>query len=103
LECDSVSFERASEKMLLAGDKFFSDQLRETLNSSAKFFNFTLDYVLRNLILINLKFEKIQYMEIKEVAKMSVASLIGELGGTLGNINVICCRNLFLLNKIYTF
>jgi len=92
LECDSVSFLRASEKMLLAGDKYFSDKLKETLNTSAKFSNFTLKYVLSNLIMINLKFEKIQYMEIKEVAKMSVTSLIGELGGTLGNMlfTVLC-------------
>jgi len=89
LECDSVSFIRISEKILLAGDRFYSDKFKKTLNMSQKFSNFTLDYLLSNLIVINLQFEKIQYMEIKEVAKMSVASLIGELGGTLGNINLL--------------
>jgi len=85
--------------MLLAGDKHFSDKLKENLNMSPRLSNFTLDYVLRNLVMINLNFEKIQYMEIKEVAKMSVASLIGELGGTLGKINVFCCRYIYLFNN----
>ncbi len=99
LECDSVSFIRISEKILLAGDRFYSDKFKKTLNMSQKFSNFTLDYLLSNLIVINLQFEKIQYMEIKEVAKMSVASLIGELGGTLGKINVFCCRYIYLFNN----
>ncbi len=101
LECDSVSFGRDSEKMLISGDEFFSNTVKETFSSSTKFSNLTLDYVLSNLIMINVKFEKIQYMQIEEAAKMSAASLIGELGGTLGNLNVICCRFRYLFKNIH--
>ena len=54
-ECDSVVFEKTSEKMVLTEDCFFSDDIKKILNSSVKFSNLTFDNVLKNLLILNLR------------------------------------------------
>ncbi len=50
-----------------------------------RFSNLSIDLILQNLTILNFNYERMEYTEIKEMPRTTFVSLIGELGGTLGN------------------
>jgi hypothetical protein len=79
LECDSVLIETKIEKsnITIVGNN--------NVNLTEQFSNHTIDSISQNLTILNFNYERMEYTEIKEMPRTTIVSLIGELGGTLGN------------------
>ncbi len=86
VKCDSVLLELQLEKQRLRDMKYFGDIIRIEMNkTNDKFLNYTFEALTERLILLNLKFWKPHNIEIREMPKTTFSSLIGDLGGTIGN------------------
>jgi hypothetical protein len=86
VKCDSVLLELQLEKQRLSDMKYFGDIIKIEMNkTNNKFSNYTFEALTERLILLNLKFWKPHNIEIREMPKTTFSSLIGDLGGTIGN------------------
>jgi len=86
VKCDSVLLELQLEKQRLRDMKYFGDIIKIEMNkTNNKFSNYTFEALTERLILLNLKFWKPHNIEIREMPKTTFSSLIGDLGGTIGN------------------
>jgi len=79
VECDSVLYETRIEKSNI------SIVVNKNANWTERFSNVSIDSILKNLTILNFNYERMEYTEIKEMPRTTFVSLIGELGGTLGN------------------
>ena len=85
LECDSVSFDLVKETKKIV-DPYFIDIIKDNLNKSEKFSNYTLDSIKENLIFLSTNFGKMSFSQLTEIPKKTFTDLISDLGGIIGNI-----------------
>jgi len=94
VECDAVLYATRIEKSNV------SIVVNKNVNLTERFSNLSIDLILQNLTILNFNYERMEYTEIKEMPRTTFVSLIGELGGTLGN-KILLFFYLFLFNNFF--
>jgi len=79
--CDSAVLELNIEKQEIKKMSYFVGLAKKYFNQSG---NYTFEFVVDKLRILNMNFKQMQYTEISEMPKTIWPSLVGELGGTIG-------------------
>ncbi len=104
-QCDSVQIDFQIEKMLLKDllhfRKIYLDILK-TENNLKKFGNYSPEFVLDMLRVINVNFKRKQVTEINEIPFTSWVEFVSELGGSIGKFNdLLTCYKFVKVNFLF--
>ena len=84
-ECDSVKYGLETNTYNLNGIEYYESQFEAVLKTpGSQFSNYSLEYVMNNLIHFTFGFKSMDFTEISESPKTTFTNLVAELGGTIG-------------------
>ena len=86
LECDSVTFDLVKEQSKIVEVTYHIDFIKQYLNNSKKFSNYTLDSMKKQLIIFRINFGKMSFTKITEFPKKTFTDLVSDFGGIIGKI-----------------
>ncbi len=85
-ECDSVKFELETTTRKVYEDQNILNTIKLDMNRTMEGWNVSsLEEVLRELVAFDINYASLSYTENLEIAKRTLANLIAEVGGIVGN------------------